>query len=93
MTALHWKIALYGGGALVAWLLTKHAAPKDPTGTVELGVPTLNGIYGADVYYSDHYVAGGGGPAQPAIPPVNPAVDPRMRELIDQSNAAIAADN
>lgn len=89
MTALQWKVALYGGAALAAYLLTRR---KDPTGDVELGVPTLNGIYGADTYYSEHYVAGGGGPAQPAIPPVNPAVDPRMRELIDQSNAAIAAE-
>ncbi len=88
MTAAQWKFALYGGAALVAWWLT--AKRKDPTGDVELGVPTVNGIYGADTYYSDHYVAGGGGPAQPAIPPVNPAVDARMRYLIDQSNALIA---
>ena len=90
MTAMQWKIFLYGGAALVAWWFTNR---KTPTGTVELGVPTLNGIYGADTYYSDHYVAGGGGPGQPAIPPVNPAVDARMRQLIDESNAAIAAND
>lgn len=89
MTAVQWKLVIYGGLAFVAWWFTKK--PKDPTGTVELGVPTLNGIYGADTYYSDHYVAGPGGSAAQAIPPVNPAVDPRMRALIDQSNAAIAA--
>jgi hypothetical protein len=91
MTALHWKIALYGGAAIAAWWLTSRRPP--PTGSVELGVPTLNGIYGADTYYSDHYVAGGAGAPQPAIPPVNPAVNKEMRDLIDRSNAAIAAED
>lgn len=90
MTALHIKMAVYGGLAL--WALWYVAKPRVPAGTVELGVPTVDGVYGNDIYYS----AGPGGPGVATVSPANtnnPATNPRMRELIDRSNAAIVADD
>jgi hypothetical protein len=79
MTATQAKLIWAGATILIAWWFTD----KPRTASVELGVGTVNGVYGNDIYYSAHGV----------IAPTadNPAEDPEMRRLIDQSNAAIAA--
>jgi hypothetical protein len=87
VTALQIKLAVYGGLALFAlWFTTR---PRQPTASVELGVGTVDGVYGNDIYYS----AGPGGPGVNTPGPANPAVNNEMRALIDRSNAAIAADD
>jgi hypothetical protein len=72
---------------IVVWILHKLAtAAKEAIGSVELGVGTVDGEFGRDVYYSRR---------SPSIEldPSNPAVDERMRELIFESNRQIAADD
>lgn len=72
---------------VAAWLLHKLVEQKEATGSVELGVGTVDGVFGNDVYYSRR---------QPSIETVddgNPAVDKRMRELIYESSRVISEDD
>lgn len=82
MTATQAKLLWAGGMLAVAWFFREKKTP-DASGTVELGVPTVDGVYGNDVYWSKRGTV--------APPDDNPAEDPTMRDLIDQSNAAIRA--
>ena len=79
MTPMQIKVAAWGGLALLAWLCTKAARARSVTGDVELGVGTVDGIYGNDIYYS---------PRPSTLPaPTNPVM-----EAIERSNAALARD-
>jgi hypothetical protein len=81
MTPAQIKIAIWGGAALIALWLTSR---RSPIADVELGVGTVNGIYGNDTYYSDR---------PSGVPSTNPATNPEMRRLIDLSNRLIAEDD
>jgi len=84
------KIIAYTGAAVVAWWLTRN---RTPTGNVELGIPTVTGspvLPGTDIYYSDRVTGPAGAPLGYNS---NPAVNDRMRELIDESNASISYDD
>lgn len=84
MTATQAKLVWAGVMLGIAWLFQeKRPAPNPATGDVELGVPTVDGIFDG-IYYSPH-----GTVAAPDDP--DPATDSVMRGLIDESNAAIAA--
>ncbi len=100
MSPMQMKVATYGGAALLLWLLGKHAmAATSPTsgavatsatGTGDPGRVTKTLVVDDDVNsptfgLTDTQIA--------AMNTSNPAVDPKMRALIDASNAAIAADN
>jgi hypothetical protein len=80
LTPFHIKLITYGGAALVLWLL-RPKPQREVTGNVELGVGTIDGEYGRDYYFVNR---------PPAPTPDNPAVDPKMHELIEQSNLFIA---
>jgi hypothetical protein len=86
MTAAGAKLAAAGVLTLAAWLLRDRGAAGD----VELGVPTVNGVYGG--YYLTPHVSD---PTDTdgAVSTGSLADDPRMAALIAQSNAAIAADD
>jgi len=96
MTPLQIKIAVYGGAALLLWLLGRSATTTAAASTTQSGRVTQTLDINADVYSPDFgkpYVAGPGGPGGATPGPANPAQDQTMRLLIDRSNAAIAADN
>jgi hypothetical protein len=78
VTPLQAKVAIYGGLALLAWLFTERGR-RAVVGDVDLGIGIVNGIAGGDYQ-------------TPRPNGSNPAVNPTMRDLIDESNAAIAAD-
>lgn len=72
---------------VAAWILHKLVEEKAVHGEVELGVGTVDGVYGNDTYYSRR---------QPSIETVddgNPAVDANMRRLIYESNRIISEDD
>ncbi len=76
------KLALSAALALLAWFLTTRAK-ADPGRTkreLEIEANVLNPNFGL----TDAEIAARG---------ENPALDPRMRELIDLSNGLIAADD
>lgn len=77
MTPTQIKLLIAGAVALAGWLF---GDKRPPSGSVDLGVGTVDGVYGGD------YTT----PA-PAADPNNPAVDPTMHALVNQSNQAIAA--
>jgi len=86
MTPTQIKLAVYAGMAIVAWLCTRRAQAKDVHGDVELGVPTIDGVYGGGRLGGfDYYTERPSGE-----PSTNPATNPEMRRLIDISNRAIA---
>jgi hypothetical protein len=87
MTAVQAKLIGAGALAFAAWLFRDR--PRRPiTASVDLGVGTVDGVFGGD------YMTSAATPTTPVAPtPANPAQDPLMRALIDRSNAAIAADN
>lgn len=76
------KIALYAGLALVAWLLTREQ--KKAPGTVTTYTDIEANVYNPNFGMTDAQIAARGG---------NPALDLRMRELIDVSNSLIAAED
>lgn len=76
------KLAAAGAVALLAWLLTTRAVGA-PRVTKEL-------IVGVNVLDPDTF---GLTEEEIAARNANPAVDPRMRELIDVSNTLIAQDD
>lgn len=94
MTPTQIKVATYAGAALLLWLLgrkataatsaTTQATSTDP-GRVSRELVIHDDINDPYFGLTDAQIA--------AMNTNNPAVDPRMRALIDQSNAAIAADN
>lgn len=75
MTATQIKIAAYGGLALLAWWLTSRRSPK---ASVELGVGTVDGIYGNDTYIPRPSIQ---------VPEANP-----VTEAIERSRRALEAD-
>jgi hypothetical protein len=80
MTPTQIKIAVYGGALLLAWWLADRARPRVKK-ELEVEVNILNPNFGL----TDAEIA--------AQQRANPAIDPKMRELIDRSNALIAADD
>jgi hypothetical protein len=86
VSATQAKLIAAGALALAAYLFRDRVAP-DAVGGVELGVPTVDGVYGG-YYLTPHVEAGGDGTTRGAL-----ATDPTMAALIAQSNAAIAADD
>ncbi len=80
------KIALAGGAALLAWLLSRStaAAPR-VTKELDIDANVLSPYFGMTDAEIAAAKAAGAGP--------NPAIDPEMRRLIDISNAVIAADD
>ena len=79
------KLTLAALGALLAWLLTKQAAPAGRvTKTLDVDVNVNSPYFGLT---DDEIAAMKAAGARP-----NPAIDPTMRELIDRSDAIIAAD-
>lgn len=85
MTPTQIKIAAAAAGLAIAWLFSR---PRAPSGSVDLGIPTIDGIFGGGRLGNgvDYY-------STPAPTPDNPAVDPTMRGLIDRSNRLIANDD
>jgi hypothetical protein len=83
VTATQAKL-LWAAGMFAAAYFTrakKTPAAPTPTANVELGVPTVDGVYDG-VYWSKRGTVAA---------PDNPADDPTMRDLIDESNGVIAA--
>ncbi len=79
------KLALAGLAALLAWLLTKKAAPAARVSkTLDVDVNVNSEYFGL----TDEEIAA----AKAAGARPNPALDPTMRELIDRSDRIIAAD-
>lgn len=79
MTPVQIKLAVAGGIALLAWLLTSRAAGARVSQTLDIDANLLSPTFGL----TDEEIA-----ARKA----NPAVDPEMRRLIDLSNSVLAAD-
>lgn len=84
MTAAQAKLLAAGVLAVAAWLFRDRIAAGD----VELGVPTVDGVYGG-YYLTPHVDANSDG----SVSRGELATDPRMAALIAQSNAVIAADD
>lgn len=87
MTVAQAKLAAAAALALAAWLFRDRIAAA-AAGDVELGVPTVNGVYGG-FYLTPHVDANADG----SISRGELATDPTMAALIARSNAAIAADD
>lgn len=81
MTPTQIKLAAAGAIALLAWLLTTRAAGARVSKELIVGVNVLD----PDTF--------GLTEEEIAARKANPAVDPRMRELIDISNTLIAEDD
>jgi hypothetical protein len=77
------KLAAAGALALLAWLLTTRSLQAQPRVTKEV-------VIGANVLDPDTF---GLTEEEIAAQKANPAVDPRMRDLIDVSNTLIAQDD
>lgn len=93
MSATQAKLIAAGALALAAYLFRDRMAGGD----VELGVPTVDGVYGG-YYLTPHVDANSDGSISRGELPQNRfdqggATDPTMAALIAQSNAAIAADD
>lgn len=84
MTVTQTKLAAAGVMALLAWLFSR---PKDAGPGARVGAELVVGV---NVLDPDTF-----GLTEEEIEArrANPAVDPKMRELIDISNAVIAADD
>lgn len=81
MTPMQIKLAAAGAIALLAWLFTTRAAGARVSKELIVGVNVLD----PDTF--------GLTEEEIAARKANPAVDPRMRELIDISNTLIAEDD
>lgn len=84
MTPTQIKIAVYAGAALLAWWLGRRAVQA-----VDPGRRSQELIIGNNVLDPDTF---GLTEDEIAARKANPAVDARMRELIDVSNAVLTAD-
>jgi hypothetical protein len=84
VSATQAKLIAAGALALAAYLFRDRIA----AGNVELGVPTVDGVYGG-YYLTPHVDANADG----SVSRGELAADARMAALIAQSNAAIAADD
>lgn len=83
MTPIQIKIAGYAGAALLLWLFRpRSSAPADP-GRVTKTLVVVDDVNSPYFGMTAEEVAAARG---------NPAVDPDMRRLIDQSNLLIARD-
>jgi hypothetical protein len=87
MTLTQAKLLTAAGMLLAAWFF-RDRPTIDAKGGVELGVPTVDGVYGG-YYLTPHVDANADG----SVSRGELATDPRMAELIARSNAAIAADD
>lgn len=85
MTPTQIKLALAGVVALFAWLFTKNASDARVTKTADFDVNVLSPYFGLT---DDEIAAAKAAGARP-----NPADDPRMKKLIDESNILIAEDD
>lgn len=89
MSPVQIKLAIYGGAALLLWLLAREsmragvANISDP-GRVKKTLDVDANVDSPTFGLTDAQIA--------AMNSNNPAVDPEMRRLIDASNAALAAD-
>ncbi len=79
------KVATYGGAALLLWLLARHAMPAPARVVKELDIDANVNSKTFGMTWDDIQ--------RMHLDTSNPAVDPGMRDLIDRSNAAIAADD
>ncbi len=80
------KLAIAAGVALLAWLLTPRGKAADRVSReLEIDANILSPTFGM----TDAEIAA----RERVGAPPNPAVDPRMRDLIDVSNTLIAEDD
>ncbi len=84
MTPTQIKLALAGLVALLAWLFTQNKAADRRSSSLDVDANVLSPYFGL----TDEEIAA----AKAAGARPNPALDPKMRELIDSSNILIAED-